>query len=314
MNKRDLMLSLLDSQSSPPYVPAAFFLHFPTAFHVGQAAVNKHLEYFHYTDMDFVKIQYEKPFPPIPSIRRPEDWVSMPRYGRDFFEEQLGVVDGIVKAAKREALIVVTLYSPFMSAGHTTSDQMLTDHLSQDPEHVRPGLEAITESLLFFARECIRLGVDGFYHSTQGGEAGRFPEKTVFEQYVKPYDLVIIEEINRECPFNILHVCDYLRDYDDFTPFLDYPGDIVNCPLKLGTRTISPREAADLFQRPYMGGMERKGILATGTPEQIRRAAETVLEQAPDQFVLAADCTVPNDTPWDNLKTAIETAHRRKIL
>ena len=34
-----------------------------------------------------------------------------------------------------------------------------------------------------------------------------------------------------------------------------------------------------------------------------------VLRQAPDRFVLGADCTVPGDIDWDNLRTAIDTAH-----
>jgi uroporphyrinogen decarboxylase len=118
-----------------------------------------------------------------------------------------------------------------------------------------------------------------------------------------------MEEANRACPLNILHVCDYLRDYDDFSRFLDYPGDIVNSPLKLRDKYISPKEAARLFKRPYMGGLERKGIIATGTPEQIRQAVGAVLREAPDRFILAADCTVPGETPWDNLKTAIDAAH-----
>jgi uroporphyrinogen decarboxylase len=309
MNKRDVMFSLLDEKPLPPYVPAAFFLHFPPEFHEGQAAVERHLEYFHYTGMDFVKIQYERPFPSIPSIQRPEDWITMPRYGRDFYEEQLKVVERLVRAAKREAVIVVTLYSPYMCAGHTTSDLLLTGHLQQSPELVQKGLEIITESLLIFVRGCIDLGVDGFYHSTQGGEAHRFADDRIFELYIKPYDMMLMEEINQRCEFNILHVCDYLRDYDDFTPFLDYPGDIVNCPLKVGEKTLTPAEAAKLFKRPYMGGMERKGILATGTPDQVRQAAEAVLHNAPERFVLAADCTVPNDTPWDNLRAAIDVAH-----
>ncbi|MGH2544983.1 MAG: uroporphyrinogen decarboxylase family protein, partial [Ardenticatenaceae bacterium] len=62
--------------------------------------------------------------------------------------------------------------------------------------------------------------------------------------------------------------------------------------------------------RPYMGGMERTGVLATGGPEEIRRAATSVLAEAPDRFILAADCTVPGDTSWDHLKTAINTAHQ----
>ncbi len=261
MNKRDVMFSVLEGRA--PYVPAAFFLHFPPGFQEGSAAIEKHLEFFHYTGMDLVKIQYERVFPPVPSIQRPEDWARMPRYGRDFYEGQLQVVEGLVKAAKHEAVVVVTLYSPYMCAGHSTSDALLTAHLQQAPEQVRRGLEIITESLQIFVRACIDLGVDGFYHSTQGGEAGRFADSLIFEQTIKPYDLVLMDEINQRCEYNILHVCDYQRDYDSFTPFLDYPGDMVNCPLTVGDRTLTPTEAARLFNRPYMGGMERKGVLGS---------------------------------------------------
>ncbi len=312
MKKRDVVLSLLDENVQLPYIPAAFFLHFSREFHTGQAAVEKHLEYFHYTGMDFVKIQYERVFPHIPDIRRPDDWAKMPSYPLDFFEGQLKAVEGLVKAVKHEAVIVQTLYSPFMCAGHTASDALLTEHLNQEPDKVCKGLEIITESLQLFVRACIKLGVDGFYTSTQGGEAGRFHDPNVFDQYIKPYDLVLMDEINRDCPFNILHVCDYQRDYDNFSRFLDYPGDIVNCPLKVGDKTLTPKEAAQLFKRPYMGGLERKGVIASGIPEQIRQAADSVLREAPDHFVLGADCTVPSDTPWDNLKAAIDAAHAHK--
>ncbi len=309
MNKRDVVLSLLDEKAQLPYVPAGFFLHFSPEYREGRAAVAKHTEYFRHTGMDFVKIQYERTFPPIPTIQRPEDWAKMPRYGREFFDGQLKAVEGLVKALKPEAMVVQTLYSPYMCAGHATSDALLTTHFNQAPEKVAKGLEIIAESLLVFVRECIKLGVDGFYTSTQGGEAGRFTDASVFERYIKPSDLVLMQEINRTCPFNILHVCDYQRDYDDFSKFLDYPGHVVNCPLKVGDKHLSPKEAAQLFGRPFMGGLERKGILATGTPAQIKQAAEAVLREAPARFMLAADCTVPSDTPWDNLKIAIDTAH-----
>src|SRR5512132_3607127 len=119
------MLNLIDNDSFGDYVPAAFFMHFDSASHQGQAAIDKHLEFFRYTGMDLVKIQYEKPLPRLPSIQKPDDWAHMPRYGMDFFEGQLAVVDGLVKAAKREAVVVVTLYSPFMGAGHTATDAVL---------------------------------------------------------------------------------------------------------------------------------------------------------------------------------------------
>jgi uroporphyrinogen decarboxylase len=63
-----------------------------------------------------------------------------------------------------------------------------------------------------------------------------------------------------------------------------------------------------MFGRPFMGGLERKGSIATGSLEEVRQAATKILADAPDRFILAADCTVPSETPWDHLKAAIDLA------
>lgn len=308
MNKRDAVLSLLDDNRTPDYIPAAFFLHFDPVYHRGQPAVDKHLEYFHYTGMDFVKIQYELSFPRMQEIQHPQDWAKIPFYGLEFFEPQLKVVEGLVNAAKKEALVVLTLYSPFMCAGQIAGD-VVTTHMEENPEQVKRGMETITASLMGFVKECVRLGLDGFYASTQGGEVGRLSNRALFDACIRPYDLALMEEINRTCIFNILHVCDYALPYDSLEPYLSYPGHVVNASLELTGGKISAREVARRFGRPFMGGMERKGILATGSPGEVRRAAQNVLADAPERFILAADCTVPSNTSWDNLRAAIDTAH-----
>ena len=309
MKKRDAVLRLLKPGRKPDYTPAAFFLHFDPAYHRGQAAVDKHLDYFRYTGMDLVKIQYEHNFPHLPEIRRPEDWARMPCYGLDFYEAPLRLVEGLVKAAKSEALVIQTLYSPFMCAGHTAGARMIVDHINQDPERVKRGMQVITDSLMLFVKECVRLGVDGFYTSTQGGESGRFDDPALFDGCIRPYDLALMEEINRACIFNILHVCDYHLPYSDLTPFFNYPGHAVNVSLELTGGKISAQDVASRFGRPYMGGLDRKGVIATGSTREVEEVVEEVLRTAPDRFILGADCTVPGETSWDNLKTAIATAH-----
>ena len=309
MNKRDLVLSVLDPRRTQTYIPAAFFLHFDPSRHFGQAAVDTHLEYFRATGMDFVKIQYERKFPDLPAIRRPADWTRMPLYGEEFFAPQLEVVEGIVKAVKREAVVVVTLYSPFMCAGHTVGEENVLRHLRDDPEAVTKGMEIITESLMTFVKACIRLGVDGFYHSTQGGEAHRLADSALFDRFVRPYDLAVMKEAERCCSFNILHVCDYLGEYDDLSRFRDYPGHVVSCPLNRGGHPYPLAEAHRLFNRPVMGGLDRHGVIATGSAAEIRAEVEATLRKAPTRFILGADCTVPADTPWENLRTAIQAAH-----
>jgi uroporphyrinogen decarboxylase len=309
MNKRDALLSLLDANRKSDFIPAGFFLHFDPAFHHGQAAVDKHLEYFRYTGMDFVKIQYEHSLPQLPEIQRPADWAKMPFYPLDFYEQPLRVVEGLIKAAKPEALVLLTLYSPFMLAGHVLSQGTLTEHIQENPEQVKRGLEVITASLMGFVKACIRLGLDGFYTSTQGGEAGRLNDPSLFDSCIRPYDLALMEEINRSCIFNILHVCDYHLPYSDLSPYVDYPGHVVNASLELTGGKISAKEVARMFKRPFMGGLERKSVIASGSPLAVTKAVEDVLEDAPDRFILGADCTVPGNTSWDNLKLAIATAH-----
>src|SRR5438045_3659395 len=113
MNKRDALLDLIHSPTAPAYVPAAFFMHFDRAAHQGQAAIDQHLAFFRATDMDFVKIQYEQTLPPADPIRTPADWAHAPRCDETFFTPSIRVAEGLVKAAKGEALVIMTLYSPF---------------------------------------------------------------------------------------------------------------------------------------------------------------------------------------------------------
>jgi uroporphyrinogen decarboxylase len=313
LSKRDAVLTLLEKAGRQPYIPAAFFIHFDPAFHFGAAAVEKHLEYFRHTGMDFVKIQYERTFPPIPAIRKAADWASMPSYPLDFYKPVLSAVEGLVKAAKREALVLVTLYSPFMCAGHTTSLPLLTAHLEEDPDAVRKGLEAITGSLMRFVKECVRLGVDGFYASTQGGEAGRFRDPGTFARHVKPFDLVLMNEMKRTCPFNILHVCDYNGPYSDLSPYVDYPGHVVNCNPQLKERRLPWAEISRMFGRPCMGGVDRHDPLWSGGPAEIGRVVTAALNEASRPFMLGADCTLAAGVPWANIRAAIDAAHAYRL-
>ncbi len=311
MNKRDEVLKLLDPSYKPSRVPAAFFLHFDPAFHAGQAAIDKHLEFFRFTDMDFVKIQYEHHLP-AQAMDRPQDWAKVPLYGKDFWEKPLAVVKGIVESARKDALVLLTLYSPFMFATQVADPKVVERHMKEDPQAFKKGIEVITQSLMGFVKDCVAAGVDGFYSSTQGAENGRFPDGKAFADCIRPYDLAIMEEINRSCSFNILHVCDYHLPYAELSPFVGYPGHVVNTNLELVGKHMTAREASAMFKRPFMGGLERKGVITKGSPQEIRQAVNKVLETAPERFILGADCTVPPDTPWENLKVAIQAAHDYK--
>jgi uroporphyrinogen decarboxylase len=310
VNKREVVLSLLDESIKTPYIPAGFFIHFDPIFHRGQAAIDKHLEYFTFTGMDFVKIQYEKRFPHLPNLTEPADWADMPCYGLDFYEDQLNVAKGLVDAIGKRALVIMTLYSPFMCAGQSVGKSVLSKHLQEDPEKTKMGIEIIAESLMIFVNGCIDAGIDGFYHSTQGGETNRFEGSSIFDECIKPYDMYLMKTIERSCEFNILHICDYEGEYNDLTPFVDYPGHVVNTSLKIGGKYVFPKEISKKFHRPFMGGLDRHGIINTGSEKEIRFEVEQICDRSPSKFILGADCTLPYNIQWQNIQTAIQAAHQ----
>lgn len=317
MNSRDRVLHLAHHGAlADEYMPAAFFLHFPESAHAGQAAIDAHIEYFRATGNDLAKVQYEHNYPPLETISAPGDWSSMPSYGRDFYQDQIDVAAGVVRELKREAVVIVTLYSPFMFAEQTVGAELLARHLAEDAPAVKRGLEIIVQSMRHFIDGCIEAGVDGFYASTQGGEAGRLADPSIFDRYIKPTDLAVWDLFKDRTEINVLHVCDYVAPYRSFDRYTDYPGQIVSAPTELSddarTRHISPSEVAELFGRPFLGGMQRLGVISTGSREAVVRDAQAVIAEGPAAMILGADCTLPPHTDRAKIAAATDVAHSRR--
>lgn len=299
----------LAGKTDPAYTPAAFFLHFGPEYRNGLPAARRHNEFFRTTDMDFVKIQFEQTYERQPFLETPADWSKLKLQKLDFYEPLLVTVRELVRDNRKDALVLMTLYSPFMSAGQCASAPVLHRHLEQNPDAVKKGLEILTESQLLFVRACIQAGVDGFYMSTQGSEANRFRNPEIFRQYIKPFDLVSMKEAQSACAFNILHVCDYHMPYSGYESVRDYPGHVVNCNTALTGRTMPLQEIGKFFGRPVMGGLDRHGLLAKGSKADLHAEIRRVIRDAPRQFILGADCTVDGATDWTRLRDAIALAH-----
>jgi len=307
-NKREKVLAVLDQSKPNEYVPAAFFLHFKDK--LGQGAIDSHLQFFRATNMDFVKVQYEIVVPHIEDIKSPKDWAKIPVYKKDFFEPQIAVIEALAKELKSEALILPTVYSPLSLAQQTVGRDAI-EHIKQDPDAVAKGLQNITESIINYIDEAILRGADGFYISTQGGNSKAFGEGTLFEKAVLPYDLQVSQEASDKALLNILHICDYGEAYyTNIKPFTAYPGSVINAPNRLlDGSPVNPKDVQQTFKRPVMGGLDRLGIIATGTADEAKAAADKVLSEASPNFILGADCTVPSDVPYQKLRAVIDYAH-----
>ena len=311
-SKRDLMMQVLDMSGIPNYIPAGFFMHFGVK---GDAAIKAHLDYFHATGLDFVKIQFdEQGLPKNDQIKTAKDWSMMPILPEKWFEPALYLLKSLIKEAKSEALILQTLYSPYQMAKQAIPWELLVEHVKEDAESVCRGMENITLSIMNFVHAAARLGVDGFYTCTQGGETNRVADQSLFNRTIKNYDMILYKEVSQLVPFNILHICDYEGSYEGFASrFHDYPGQVVNVPLTADQKPLSLLQASEIFKRPVMGGLDRHGILTTGTPEEIKKVTMEALKNAPANVILSGNCTVDRKIPIENLKAAINTAHEFRM-
>ena len=118
-----------------------------------------------------------------------------------------------------------------------------------------------------------------------------------------------MNEINSATDCNILHICDYEGDYQDLKPFLDYPGQIVNCSTKVGDRHIQTREIYSLFNRPFMGGLEKRGAITSGNLDDLTHVVKEALAEAPERYIIGAECALLGEVDWKKVRKAVDLAH-----
>ena len=314
-SKRERILQVLDQSRPNEYVPAAFFLHYDNK--LGHKAVEDHRNFYRATGMDFVKVFYEIVVPRI-EIKSGSDWEKVPVYGEDFFEPQVAVIEDLANEFKGEAFILPTVYSPLALAQQTLGPgKDLKKLAEQNPAAFGKAVKNLALSIENYLRSARKHGADGFYVSSQGGDGNSLPLK-LWNEHVRQWDKYVSEVADEIGEVNILHICDYgasFKNAEALYAFADYPASIINVPLNFsdGT-TLNLKEAQQRFRRPIFGGLERLGVIATGTVEEAKAQVDKVLENAPANFILGADCTVPGETDWDKLRAIIDYAHDwRKI-
>ena len=173
-----------------------------------------------------------------------------------------------------------------------------------DPESVNVGLATIAESLAEFGSACIEAGADGIYFSAQGGEADRFEEE-VFLNIIKPHDLTVLNAVKDQGELNILHIC---RDNIRLHLYSNYPGNAVNWAAT-AQNNIPLSAGKKLFNRTILGGMDNRGVIVDGKPEEITARVHTILaEFGTENLILGADCTLPTEINIEHIRAAVEAA------
>lgn len=166
-------------------------------------------------------------------------------------------------------------------------------------------LRIYNDALLGFVVDFKALGVDGFFMPTQGGENIYNEVPNFFESFIRPFDMELMTECTDDTHCNILHICDWEGPYDDLSVFTSYPGEIVMTPNYVDGKSFMPKYASKLFGRIVLGGLECKGVINKGTPEEVTAEVQRLLENHPHHYMLGAECTIDNRTSIENIRAAV---------
>ena len=237
-------------------------------------------------------------------IRTADDWTRLPELPptAPVLAEHLKVVSMIRKGLDREVPILMTVFTPLSIAGRMVEDQqMLVEHLRTEPEKVETALRTITATFTRYVSELRNAGADGIFYATTQWASRDMLTWDEYQRFGVPYDLEVIRAAEDDA-VNLLHVCasnNYLRELAG----LDYHAKMLNWDSNDSTN-LSLEEALDVVSgMALVGGVDHKGWLLKGTPEEVRRRVKEIqAKYEPSQLILGPGCSMPPETPMENLE------------
>ncbi len=276
-------------------VPYSLWYHFRLNPPAGETLANAELEFYEKYDPDLLKVMHDIPYEmPVgmTSIQTLDDWAKLPVLPPDKgnFGEQLAALRIIQRRKNDDAPMVDTVFNVFAYAQKISQQQML-NHLRQNPEKVRVGLDRIAQSLAGYAKKLVEEGV-GVYLAVAGASADlATPEE--YARYFLPLDEMVLDAA-LGASVNVLHIHGENIYFDLLLPLASKAH-----VLSWSNRITSPSipEARLKYTGCIMAGVDEMNIKSL-TREQVKAQVTETIEQTRGRGVIVAPgCAVPTDTP-----------------
>jgi uroporphyrinogen decarboxylase len=205
---------------------------------------------------------------------------------------------------------IETIFTPLSLAGSLigwggndySKLDLLKDHLSVHPFAVHQALEAITQSIIGFVKECLRVGVSGFFFATtHWGTYDRMTDN-LYDEVARPYDLRILEAMT-DAQFNVLHVC---KSNNMLFHLADYPVHAFNwADREPGNPDVSS------FREKYpdkaiLGGVSRVSLNSASPQTALVEASEAWKATDGRSWLAGPDCSVPPSAPAVNIRAVVD--------
>jgi uroporphyrinogen decarboxylase len=205
---------------------------------------------------------------------------------------------------------IETIFTPLSLAGQLLgwggSDysnlDLLKYHLSEHSSAVHQALEAIAQSIIGFVKECLMIGVSGFFFATtHWGTYDRMTD-TVYDEVARPYDLRILD-VMADAEFNVLHVC---KSSNMLYHLADYPVHAYNWadrePGNPGIKSFREK----FPDKTILGGVSRASLDLPSPAQALSEARETWRDTKGSFWLAGPDCSVPPTAPAANIRAVVD--------
>lgn len=330
-NKRILFKAVLDKKAVER-IPVGFWFHFFEDELVEATGdetlieqnVNGHRQFIEAFDPDFIKLMSDGYFNYPNSIIKlgaPETTLqSIQTIGADhtWISEQVNLVKRQKEQFKEDIYSFYNIFSPvtylkFLLGGDEQFVKFVNSYSEATIHHV---LKIVSNDIAVLVTRIIQeTSVDGIYFSTQNIRSVN--ETHIFENFVRPNDLIVLDAANKAGGVNILHICGFEGAKNRLEDFIDYPAQIVNWATAV--EKVSLVEGYQLFpDKIVLGGFGNttEDIIFSGTKSAIQDETERIINSFDNNnsLLIGADCTVPRRTPLEHLEWVRQAAINPSVI
>lgn len=314
MNSRERIIKAFNNEEvdRPPF---GFWRHFVLGKRQFQGmedpsileeAYQEHLKYYNYLKPDMMKIMNEGFFGYPPIMNNPlsdgADLMKIKAIGPDhpWITEQVKHIKRISDEFIDDAVCFYNVFAPLqvIRIKFDFHDQdyerfpFLAENYPEELHHagleIQKDIDALIQAL-FDAK-----AIDGIYYCVQNVQSKSY-DLTKYNKYIRPTEIVALENANKRSDLNILHICGYAHYENNLEFYKDYSAKTYNWAMH--TEGVSLKDGKELFEgKCVLGGFDNnKGtVLTSGTKQELLSDLDQLLEEnSYNGFVVGADCSLP---------------------
>jgi len=237
-----------------------------------------------------------------PGVTTAEAWPRLPKLspteGR--LGQELKALTLAAEALKGEVPILQTLFGPLTTAYKLAGDRIFAD-LRRHPDQFEAGLTIIADTVIAFARACLRAGAHGVFFSTQCANY-RMMNAAEHQRFGAAYDRRVLDALAGESRFTMLH----LHGNDVmFDQLLAYPANMANWHDRRGELSLA--DATSRFPGLLVGGLNEDATLPYGPIAAIKAEVRDAIAQTGGRrLMIAPGCVMPIATPESHCWAVVE--------